>query len=422
MIVDLARNDLGRVARVRHRVGRGAVRARVPSRACTTSSRPSRRARARACPPPTSCARPSRPARSPARRRSARWRSSRSSSPCAAAPTAARSGGSGPASELELSVAIRTLVAAGDALHLHVGGAVTADSDPAARVAGDDAQGGAPAARPRAAPCETAPRGARRSLREGLAERRARRGGRGLHRRPPTTASWSATACSRRCAGTAGGPFALGEHLRRLEDGCRSARHRARPIARELEQAAHAVIEANGLATRACGSRSRAARGRPAWRAGTAPPTVLVVALPLSPWPPTSTAVISRPAPRRAGSPLAGVKTVSLAESVMALARGPRRRRRRGAAPEPPRRAVRGDDRERLPRARRRRRDAAARRRVPGRASRASTCSSSVRSERTLTPADIGDRAGGVPHLVHARGAAAGAVDGEPVGDGRPGP
>jgi para-aminobenzoate synthetase component 1 len=38
----------------------------------------------------------------------------------------------GPGDEIELSVAIRTLVAAGDALHLHVGGAVTADSDPAA--------------------------------------------------------------------------------------------------------------------------------------------------------------------------------------------------------------------------------------------------------------------------------------------------
>jgi para-aminobenzoate synthetase component 1 len=38
----------------------------------------------------------------------------------------------GPGDELELSVAIRTLVAAGESLHLHVGGAVTADSDPAA--------------------------------------------------------------------------------------------------------------------------------------------------------------------------------------------------------------------------------------------------------------------------------------------------
>jgi para-aminobenzoate synthetase component 1 len=37
----------------------------------------------------------------------------------------------GPHGDLELSVAIRTFVAAADRLHLHVGGAVTADSDPA---------------------------------------------------------------------------------------------------------------------------------------------------------------------------------------------------------------------------------------------------------------------------------------------------
>ena len=37
----------------------------------------------------------------------------------------------GPGDELELSVAIRTMIAAQGALHLHVGGAVTADSDPA---------------------------------------------------------------------------------------------------------------------------------------------------------------------------------------------------------------------------------------------------------------------------------------------------
>jgi para-aminobenzoate synthetase component I len=37
----------------------------------------------------------------------------------------------GPGDELELSVAIRTMIGAGGALHLHVGGAVTADSDPA---------------------------------------------------------------------------------------------------------------------------------------------------------------------------------------------------------------------------------------------------------------------------------------------------
>jgi anthranilate/para-aminobenzoate synthase component I len=38
----------------------------------------------------------------------------------------------GPSGDLELSVAIRTFIAAQGRLHLHVGGAVVADSDPAA--------------------------------------------------------------------------------------------------------------------------------------------------------------------------------------------------------------------------------------------------------------------------------------------------
>ena len=52
---------------------------------------------------------------------------------------------------------------------------------------------------------------------------------------------------------------------------------------------------------------------------GAGPPTALVVALPLTPWPPTSTAIVSR-FRRDEHSPLAGVKTTSLAESVIALA------------------------------------------------------------------------------------------------------
>ena len=74
-----------------------------------------------------------------------------------------------------------------------------------------------------------------------------------------------------------------------------------------------------GCATRACASRSRADRDRPGLVRGDGPPTVLVVALPLSPWPSVSTAVISR-LRRDEQNPLAGVKTVSLAESVTALA------------------------------------------------------------------------------------------------------
>src|SRR5262249_15469476 len=48
-------------------------------------------------------------------------------------------------------------------------------------------------------------------------------------------------------------------------------------------------------------------------------PTLLVSALPLTPWPPTATAIVSRRR-RDQEDPLAGVKTVSLVGSVMALA------------------------------------------------------------------------------------------------------
>ena len=80
---------------------------------------------------PSTCSRPrSRAARSPARRRSGRWRSSRASSPCAAAPTAARSAGSAPTGACGSSILIRTFVADGERLTLHVGGGITWRSDP----------------------------------------------------------------------------------------------------------------------------------------------------------------------------------------------------------------------------------------------------------------------------------------------------
>jgi branched-chain amino acid aminotransferase len=115
-----------------------------------------------------------------------------------------------------------------------------------------------------------------------------------------------------------GVPFALGDHLRRLDDGCRKLGITPPPGAR-LEAAAHAVVEANGL---------RDARMRITVTSGTGPaglvrgkgePTVLLVALPMSPWPSTATAAISD-LRRDERSPLAGVKTVSLAESAYALA------------------------------------------------------------------------------------------------------
>jgi branched-chain amino acid aminotransferase len=59
--------------------------------------------------------------------------------------------------------------------------------------------------------------------------------------------------------------------------------------------------------------------GPPGLARGEREPTLLVAALPLTPWPPTATAIVSRWR-RDEEDPLAGVKTVSLVGSVMALA------------------------------------------------------------------------------------------------------
>ena len=129
MIVDLMRNDLGRVCapgcvRVpaivrpeRHAVLASGLRRRRPRRLMAS---PTRRC----------CARRSRRARSPARRRCVRWRSSTPSRRPAARPTPARSGTSVPPTGLELNVAIRTFEFAGGRIWLGVGGGIVADSTP----------------------------------------------------------------------------------------------------------------------------------------------------------------------------------------------------------------------------------------------------------------------------------------------------
>ena len=115
-----------------------------------------------------------------------------------------------------------------------------------------------------------------------------------------------------------GRPFALGEHLSRLGDGCR-ALGIALPPAGDIEAAARAVIEANGLRDARMRITVTSGTGPAGLVRGEGPPTVLVVAMPLSPWPATSTAAISE-LRRDERGPLAGVKTVSLADSVAALA------------------------------------------------------------------------------------------------------
>lgn len=114
-----------------------------------------------------------------------------------------------------------------------------------------------------------------------------------------------------------GEPFALAEHLARLRHGLEALRIPA-PAA-DLEAAAREVLSANDLGDARMRITVTSGPGPPGLARGTGPPTVLIVAAPLTPWPPTSTAVVSRQR-RDERSPLAGVKTTSLAESVIAAA------------------------------------------------------------------------------------------------------
>jgi len=114
-----------------------------------------------------------------------------------------------------------------------------------------------------------------------------------------------------------GEPFALGEHLARLQES--AAAMRIDPAAVDLDAAAREVLRANDLAEARMRITVTSGRGPAGLARGDGPPTVLVVALPLTPWPPTSTAVVAR-LRRDQHSPLAGVKTISLADSVVALA------------------------------------------------------------------------------------------------------
>ena len=124
----------------------------------------------------------------------------------------------------------------------------------------------------------------------------------------------------------AGVPFALADHLARLEIGAR-ALWLGPPDREQLAAAAGAVIEANGLGDARMRITLTSGTGPPGLARGDREPTVLVSALPLTPWPPTATAIVSRWR-RDEEDPLAGVKTVSLVGSVMALAEA----RSRGAS------------------------------------------------------------------------------------------
>ena len=114
-----------------------------------------------------------------------------------------------------------------------------------------------------------------------------------------------------------GRAFALDGHLERLEAGALALSLRTPPLD-DLASAAHAVIEANRLTDARMRITLTSGPGPPGLRRGTGRGTAIVAAGPLEPWPPTATAILSR-WHRDERSPLAGVKTISLVDHVLAL-------------------------------------------------------------------------------------------------------
>lgn len=114
-----------------------------------------------------------------------------------------------------------------------------------------------------------------------------------------------------------GMPFGLDEHLTRLFVGA-SALGLPAPEPAELAGAVRDVLSANELTNARVRITMTSGTGPPGLARSGRRPTVIVTAVPLVPWPATATAVLSL-FRRDAQSPLAGVKTTSLAKSVVAL-------------------------------------------------------------------------------------------------------
>lgn len=112
-------------------------------------------------------------------------------------------------------------------------------------------------------------------------------------------------------------PFALDEHLTRLFVGASALGLSPLPAA-ALAGAVREVLSANELRDARIRITMTSGAGPPGLARTGRQPTVIVTAGPLVPWPATATALLSL-FRRDAQSPLAGVKTISLAESVVAL-------------------------------------------------------------------------------------------------------
>lgn len=115
-----------------------------------------------------------------------------------------------------------------------------------------------------------------------------------------------------------GRPFAMRRHLERLE---RSADGLSLPLrpADELRLAIDAVVAANSVGD---GRVRLTVTGGPSplgSERGTSGPTTLIAATPMRPWPPIADVVVV-PWPRNERGALAGLKTISYGENVVALA------------------------------------------------------------------------------------------------------
>jgi branched-chain amino acid aminotransferase len=110
----------------------------------------------------------------------------------------------------------------------------------------------------------------------------------------------------------------LGDHLERLAAGARALRITLPPLG-DLERAASELLSASGLDDARVRITVTSGAGPPGLARGEAEPTVLITVAPLPERPGAATAVVT-PWVHAERRPLVGVKTISRAESVIALA------------------------------------------------------------------------------------------------------
>lgn len=114
-----------------------------------------------------------------------------------------------------------------------------------------------------------------------------------------------------------GRPFALRRHLERLVDSAAGLGIEA-PDPALVRKAVDEVVAANGLATAAVRITVTSGVGPLGSVRGAGPPTLVVAAADLPPWPESADVVVV-PWPRNDRGALSGLKTTSYAENVVAL-------------------------------------------------------------------------------------------------------